>query len=122
MRVLQFLSAIISLGLFSSRIIKIARLAQQGLSTSNRAVEGILGAAVAYTLIVMLLTFLLKHGDRLTFVSDGVVEATDSKGELFGFERTQQVSHEQARYIAQIAQRFGQPDDITVVSLYFVPA
>jgi hypothetical protein len=67
-------------------------------------------------------TFQLKHGDRLTFVSDGVVEATDAKGELFGFERTQQVSHEPARYIAQIAQRFGQTDDITVVSLYFVPA
>ncbi|HEX4320423.1 MAG TPA: SpoIIE family protein phosphatase [Acidobacteriaceae bacterium] len=67
-------------------------------------------------------TFQLKHGDRLTFVSDGVVEATDAKGELFGFERTQQLSHEPARYIAQIAQRFGQTDDITVVSLYFVPA
>jgi sigma-B regulation protein RsbU (phosphoserine phosphatase) len=66
--------------------------------------------------------FHLKHGDRLTFLSDGVVEATDPKGELFGFERTQQVSHEPARYIAQIAQRFGQTDDITVVSLYFVPA
>ena len=67
-------------------------------------------------------TFQLNHGDRLTFLSDGVVEATDPKGELFGFERTKQVSHEPARYIAQIAQRFGQTDDITVVSLYFVPA
>jgi len=67
-------------------------------------------------------TFQLNHGDRLTFLSDGVVEATDQKGELFGFERTQQVSHEPARYIAQTAQRFGQTDDITVVSLYFVPA
>ena len=66
--------------------------------------------------------FKLRHGDRLTFISDGVVEATDPKGELFGFERTQQVSHEPARYIAQTAQRFGQTDDITVVSLYFVPA
>jgi len=68
------------------------------------------------------MTIQLQHGDRLTFLSDGVVEATDPKGELFGFERTQQVSHEPARYIAQIAQRFGQTDDITVVSLYFVPA
>jgi serine phosphatase RsbU (regulator of sigma subunit) len=66
--------------------------------------------------------FKLKHGDRLTFISDGVVEAADAKGELFGFERTQQVSHEPARYIAQTAQHFGQTDDITVVSLYFVPA
>jgi phosphoserine phosphatase RsbU/P len=67
-------------------------------------------------------TFKLNHGDRLTFISDGVIEAADSRGELFGFERTQQVSHEPARYIAQIAQRFGQTDDITVVSLYFKPA
>jgi len=67
-------------------------------------------------------TFQLKPGDRLTFLSDGVVEAANPKGELFGFERTQQVSHEPARYIAQTAQRFGQTDDITVVSLYFVPA
>jgi hypothetical protein len=67
-------------------------------------------------------TFQLNPGDRLTFVSDGVVEATDSKGELFGFERTQQVSHESPHYIAQTAQHFGQTDDITVVSLYFVPA
>lgn len=67
-------------------------------------------------------TVQLNHGERLTFLSDGVVEAADAKGELFGFERTKQVAHESARYIAQIAQRFGQTDDITVVSLYFVPA
>ena len=63
-------------------------------------------------------TFHLNRGDRLVFLSDGVVEATNSDGELFGFERTQQVSNESARYIAQTAQRFGQTDDITVVSLY----
>jgi serine phosphatase RsbU (regulator of sigma subunit) len=58
-------------------------------------------------------------GDRLIFLSDGVVEAANAHGELFGFERTQQVSNESARYIAQTAKRFGQTDDITVVSLYF---
>jgi hypothetical protein len=63
-------------------------------------------------------TFQLKRGDRLVFLSDGVVEATNGEGELFGFERTQQVSNESARYIAQTAQHFGQTDDITVVSLY----
>jgi sigma-B regulation protein RsbU (phosphoserine phosphatase) len=63
-------------------------------------------------------TFQLNRGDRLVFMSDGVVEATNHEGELFGFERTQQVSNEPARYIAQTAQRFGQTDDITVVSLY----
>ncbi len=39
------------------------------------------------------------------------------EGELFGFERTQQVSNESARYIAQTAKRFGQNDDITVISI-----
>lgn len=63
-------------------------------------------------------TFHLDRGDRLIFLSDGVVEATNQHGELFGFERTQQVSNESARYIAQTAQHFGQTDDITVVSLY----
>ncbi|MGA2217689.1 MAG: SpoIIE family protein phosphatase [Terracidiphilus sp.] len=63
--------------------------------------------------------FHLNQGDRLIFLSDGVVEATNTEGELFGFERTQQVSNEPARYIAQTAKRFGQTDDITVVSLYF---
>ncbi len=63
-------------------------------------------------------TFQLNRGDRLVFISDGVVEATNAQGELFGFERTQQVSHESARYIAQTAQHFGQTDDITVLSLY----
>ncbi len=67
-------------------------------------------------------TVQLKRGERLIFLSDGVVEAANAKGELFGFERTQQVSHEPARFIAQTAQKFGQTDDITVVSLYFVPA
>jgi len=63
--------------------------------------------------------FQLSVGDRLIFLSDGVVEATNAQGELFGFERTQQVSNESARYIAQTAKHFGQTDDITVVSIYF---
>jgi serine phosphatase RsbU (regulator of sigma subunit) len=63
-------------------------------------------------------TFQLERGDRLVFLSDGVVEAMNPQHELFGFERTRQVSNESARYIAQTAKRFGQTDDITVVSLY----
>jgi len=63
-------------------------------------------------------TFQLSRGDRLVFLSDGVVEAQNDAGELFGFERTQQVANESARYIAQTAKHFGQTDDITVLSLY----
>ncbi|HEY0760076.1 MAG TPA: SpoIIE family protein phosphatase [Acidisarcina sp.] len=61
--------------------------------------------------------FTVAPGDRLTFVSDGVVEATRPGGELFGFERTRQISRDPARTIAEAAKAFGQTDDITVVTL-----
>ena len=63
-------------------------------------------------------SFQLEQGVRVIFLSDGVVEAQNDRGELFGFERTKQVSNESARFIAQTAKRFGQNDDITVISVY----
>jgi sigma-B regulation protein RsbU (phosphoserine phosphatase) len=59
----------------------------------------------------------LALGDRLTFVSDGVVEATSEKRELFGFERTQAISNQPADKIAEAARQFGQEDDISVVTV-----
>jgi len=61
----------------------------------------------------------LQPGDVLTFVSDGVVEARNPHGELFGFDRTSTISHLPASNIAQAAQAFGQDDDITVLTLAF---
>jgi serine phosphatase RsbU (regulator of sigma subunit) len=61
----------------------------------------------------------LAPGERLTFVSDGVIEATSASGELYGFDRTQATSSEDASQIAQAAQAFGQDDDITVLTLKF---
>ena len=58
----------------------------------------------------------------LTFLSDGVVEARDSTGSLFGFERTQALSSQPASAIADAAQKFGQEDDITVLTLSRLPA
>jgi hypothetical protein len=62
-------------------------------------------------------TLRLQPGDRLTLMSDGVVEAQNAGGELFGFERTQALSSETAEAIADAARRFGQADDITVMTL-----
>jgi serine phosphatase RsbU (regulator of sigma subunit) len=62
-------------------------------------------------------TYHLEPGDRLTFVSDGVVEATNQKKELFGFDRTQAISNQSATVIAAAAQEFGQSDDISVLSV-----
>jgi hypothetical protein len=61
-------------------------------------------------------------GDRLTFVSDGVVEARNARGELFGFDRTRQLSMQPADVISEAARSFGQDDDITVVTIAMQPA
>jgi hypothetical protein len=59
----------------------------------------------------------LEAGDRLTLLSDGVVEAMNAQHELFGFERTREISAQSAHDIAAAAQAFGQEDDITVLTV-----
>jgi serine phosphatase RsbU (regulator of sigma subunit) len=59
----------------------------------------------------------ISAGQTLTFVPDGVVEARNVAGELFGFERTRAISNHTAEEIARRAQHFGQDDDITVLTL-----
>jgi sigma-B regulation protein RsbU (phosphoserine phosphatase) len=68
--------------------------------------------------------FQLGPGDHLTLLSDGVVEARDKAGSLFGFERSAALSTQSADAIASAAEAFGQDDDITVLTLSFaaVPA
>jgi hypothetical protein len=61
-------------------------------------------------------------GSHLTFVSDGVVEATSFPAkELFGFDRTKAISGQSASTIAEAASNFGvgapQADDITVLTV-----
>ncbi len=63
----------------------------------------------------------LASRDQLTFISDGVVEARNSAGELFGFDRTRAISAQSAEEIARVAQAHGQEDDITVLTLTFAP-
>jgi len=59
----------------------------------------------------------LPAGSRLTFYSDGVIEAQNSSGELFGFQRGCEISMQPAAKIVAAAKSFGQQDDITVVSI-----
>jgi len=61
--------------------------------------------------------FILPAGAQLTLVTDGVVEARNREGELFGFERTASLSMQPAEAIAQAAQAFGQDDDITALTI-----
>jgi serine phosphatase RsbU (regulator of sigma subunit) len=55
--------------------------------------------------------------DRLTLITDGVLEARNSQGELFGFERAAAIATGSAISIAEAARAFGQEDDITVLTL-----
>jgi len=61
----------------------------------------------------------LDPGDRLTFLTDGVVEAADAAGDLYGFERARSLSEQAPATIAEEAQRFGQRDDITAIAVSF---
>jgi hypothetical protein len=66
--------------------------------------------------------FHLLRGSRLTFYSDGVIEAQNQKGELFGFDRGRAISTQSAAAIVEAATLFGQSDDITVVAIARTPA
>ncbi len=63
----------------------------------------------------------LPPGERVVLVSDGVPEARSRAGELFGFDRLPDLTLQSAREIAEAAQRFGQEDDITVLTLALAP-
>ena len=62
-------------------------------------------------------SFQLSKGDRLMILSDGVVEARQPGGDLFGFDRTRAISEESAEALAAAALGFGQEDDITVLTV-----
>ena len=61
----------------------------------------------------------IAHGQKLTLVSDGVVEARNHHGELYGFERLSQLMGDRptAEHVADTAIDFGQDDDITVLTV-----
>ena len=61
--------------------------------------------------------FYLHPGDRVLLLSDGVVEARQPSGELFGFDRVRNLSNQSAFYLAEAAKSFGQQDDITVLTV-----
>ncbi len=59
----------------------------------------------------------LRDGDALMLLTDGVVEAQNDDGELFGFDRvgTMMAQTASVRAVADAAERFGQEDDILVL-------
>jgi serine phosphatase RsbU (regulator of sigma subunit) len=84
--------------------------------------EGSLPLGAANAIEFSSRTVTLQPGDRLTFLTDGVVEAMNSQNELFGFDRARTISNLPAAAIVQQAQAFGQNDDITVLTIEFMGA
>jgi hypothetical protein len=78
-----------------------------GLSAHERYVESV---------------FPLAAGEQLTLMTDGVVEARATNGELLGFERVKALATHSADAIVRAAQNYGQDDDITVLTLRLAPA
>ncbi|HEY1803858.1 MAG TPA: PP2C family protein-serine/threonine phosphatase, partial [Terracidiphilus sp.] len=81
--------------------------------------EGALPLGIVETAEPSLLHFQLEPGDTLLLMSDGIVEATNAEGELFGFERIRELLRGKmsAADLAAAAQEFGQEDDISVISV-----
>ena len=61
----------------------------------------------------------LKPGDRLFLLTDGIAEAQDEEGRLFGFTRVEWLLREGATAVAlaEAAQQHGQTDDITAICI-----
>jgi serine phosphatase RsbU (regulator of sigma subunit) len=85
------------------------------------AMEGALPLGIMAGAEFSVMQFLLQPGDRLTLLTDGIVEAQNEKRELFGFARTNELMQQDrsAAEIAATAQSFGQHDDITVLRVEF---
>jgi hypothetical protein len=63
--------------------------------------------------------FILQPNDRLVIASDGLAEAMNDEGQLFGFARVQALVRDgrSAAELANAIQVFGQEDDISIITL-----
>jgi serine phosphatase RsbU (regulator of sigma subunit) len=70
------------------------------------------------------ITMHLEAGETLTLLTDGVLEARDPRGELYGYERLSTLMQAQptVQQIVDAACTFGQDDDITVLSVTLMAA
>jgi serine phosphatase RsbU (regulator of sigma subunit) len=89
------------------------------LNEKELAMEGALPLGAIPGAQFSVLRFRMAEGESLMLMSDGVAEAQDGKGHLFGFERVSAMlsGRATAAGLADAAQDFGQEDDITVLTV-----
>jgi hypothetical protein len=89
------------------------------LNGQEMVMEGALPLGSAPGITFPVLRFKLAEGDALMLMTDGVAEAQNAEGHLFGFERIAEMLRKgvAATALATAAQDFGQEDDITVLTV-----
>lgn len=92
------------------------------LNGQELEMEGALPLGAVAGITFPLLHFKLAVSDTLMLMTDGLAEAQDTEGHLFGFERIAELlrSHTSAAALATAAQNFGQEDDITILAMSYV--
>ncbi len=85
--------------------------------------EGALPLGIMEEVDFPVMRFTLSESDRLVLTSDGIAEATNANGNLFGFERIKDLLRGSisAADLATAAQKFGQDDDISVIVVTRTP-
>ena len=92
------------------------------LNSKELELEGSLPLGISAEAEYGVRTLTLKTGDKLMFMTDGVVEATNLAKEMFGFDRARAISGQHVSAIVEQAKSFGQEDDITVLGVEFAAA
>jgi len=90
------------------------------LNGRNVPIEGALPLGVLRDSEFPVAEWQMGSGDSLFLITDGVVEAQNQHGQLFGFEKVNELLLDRpatAASLANAAQEFGQQDDITVLSV-----
>jgi len=89
------------------------------LNGKELPLEGALPLGIIPGIDFPVLNFQLDPGDTLVLMSDGIAEAQDVHGGLFGFDRIGAMLEGQASpaILADAAQKFGHSDDITVLAI-----
>jgi len=82
-------------------------------------VEGSLPLGVIPGMTYPARLFRLSENDQIMLMTDGVSEATNASGKLFGFERIEKglARGYDAKAIAAAALKWGQEDDITILTI-----
>ena len=89
------------------------------LNGQELPIEGALPLGAVPGIDFPVLHFKFAQGDSLMLMTDGVAEAQDAEGHLFGFDRIAELLKQgiAAAALASAAQTFGQEDDITVLTV-----